>query len=351
MPDPPSTPPETRPGLRSFPAAGDRAVREMAGMFDQVSTRYDLLNSLMSLGQDRAWRAALARAVPEDARVVLDLCTGNGVSLAGLLEPGRVVLGVDASLRMLEQAAWDYGDRGWAPRLACADAFRLPLRDGSVEAVTIAFGMRNLRPRAAALAEIARVLVPGGTLAVLEATAPGRGPLAPLHGFWLRRVVPALGRVSSEPEAYRYLAESVFEFGSGPEFERDLAAAGFEVRWSEGYLLGAARLWSVQRLAGVRPEALRTARSGARGWGKTTRPEKRWEREWRGWTTAQALFTAALTASLAWALVTWVKWRPALHMVPWQERGLGFLIVAGLAGFGVRTLVLLLRVLGPAPGP
>lgn len=349
MPEPPSTRPDPRRGLRSFPAAGDRAVREMAGMFDQVSPRYDLLNSLMTLGEDRAWRAALARAVPDEAHVVLDLCTGSGASLEGLTEPGRLVLGVDASLGMLERAAADYGDLGWAPRLACADAFRLPLRDASVDAVTIAFGMRNLRPRPEALAELARVLVPGGTLAVLEATAPGRGPLSGLHAFHLRRLVPLLGRISSDPDAYRYLAESIFDFGSGPEFERDLAAAGFGVRWSEGYLLGAARLWSAQRLAGARPEALRNARSAARSWGKTTRGEGRREREWRWWTAAQALFTAALTASLVWALVTWVKWRPVLRLDPWQDRGLWILILAGMAGFGVRTLVLFLRVLGPAP--
>src|SRR5213593_2518051 len=199
---------------------GARASREMAGMFDAVSARYDFLNRVMSLGRDRAWRAAMWRAVPERARVVLDLCTGSGASLAGR-----------------ERGA------GWAPRLVCADAFRLPLRDGALDAVTIAFGVRNLRPRAEALAEIARVTSAGGTLTVLEAVAPATGLFAPVHRFYLRHIVPLLGRISPDPSAYAYLSQSIFEFGAGPEFEDDLARAGFQVVASRSFLFGATRLW------------------------------------------------------------------------------------------------------------
>src|SRR5262245_59423859 len=105
------------------------AARELGGMFDQVSGRYDFLNQLMSLGQDRAWRRALAWAVPDGSHAVLDLCTGSGASLAGLRRPGRLVLGVDVSLAMLELAADHQRPRGWAARLVCADGFHLPLRD------------------------------------------------------------------------------------------------------------------------------------------------------------------------------------------------------------------------------
>src|SRR5262245_12971141 len=167
-----------------------RAAREMAEMFDQVSGRYDLLNRLMSLGQDTAWRRAMWRAVPARARVVLDLCTGSGVSLDGLRKPGRLVIGADVSLQMLERAADRQRPSGWAPRLVCADAFALPLRDGALDAITIAFGIRNLRPRSEALAELTRVLKPGGVLSVLEAAAPQRGPFSLFHFFYLRRVVP-----------------------------------------------------------------------------------------------------------------------------------------------------------------
>src|SRR5688572_30937213 len=175
---------------------GPHASRDMAEMFDHVSGRYDLLNRLLSLGRDGAWRDAMARAVPPQARVVLDLCTGSGVSLQGLRRPGRLVIGADVSPEMLRLAAEGERRTGWAPRLVCADAFRLPLRGGSLDAVTIAFGVRNLRPVGEALGEIRRALAPGGLLVVLEATAPASGPTAPLHRFYLEHVVPAAGRLS-----------------------------------------------------------------------------------------------------------------------------------------------------------
>src|SRR5262245_14720156 len=138
------------------------ATREMASMFDEVSRGYDFLNAVMTLGQDSAWREAMWRRVPREARMVLDLGTGSGVSLTGLRRVGRTVLGIDISVGMLRVAADTHARGGWSPRLACADAFALPLRASSLDAVTIAFGIRNLRPRRAALAELARVLRTGG---------------------------------------------------------------------------------------------------------------------------------------------------------------------------------------------
>src|SRR5262245_44367212 len=212
-------------------------------MFDQVVPRYDLLNRLMTLGQDGAWRRAMWSAVPERARAVLDLCTGNGVSLDGLRRAGRLVVGVDASLGMLHQATESHGRLGWAPRLACADAFSLPIRGHSLDAITVAFGVRNLRPQSDALAEMARVLKPGGTLAVLEALAPRPGIIGWFHRFHLRHLLPLLGRLSPAPDAYRYLAQSILEFGAGPEFERALEGAGFAIRRRRVFMLGAAGLW------------------------------------------------------------------------------------------------------------
>src|SRR5262245_51050575 len=277
------------------PAAPDRfrphAVRELGGMFDDVSARYDLLNRIMSLGQDRAWRAAMWRAVPEDARRVLDLCTGSGVSLPGLRRPGRLLIGADLSLGMLELARDRFGTVGWAPRLVCADAFRLPLPDRSLDAVTIAFGIRNLRPLAHALEELGRVLRPGGTLAVLEAAAPGAGPVAPLHRFYLRHLVPLAGRLSPDPSAYVYLSRSIFEFGSGPEFEAGLAAAGFRVLDQRRFLLGATRLWVAERggqeLAAPGVTRLRIARPGLSGGVNVPIQNDRGAGEWRTWTAVQ----------------------------------------------------------------
>gem|GEM_PF-67109 len=328
----------------------------MADMFDGVTARYDALNRLMTLGQDGAWRRALWRAVPEDARVVLDLCTGNGASLPGLRRPGRTVLGLDVSLGMLEAARDEHGGPGWSPRVACADAFRLPLRDASVDAVTLAFGLRNLRPRAEALAEIARVLRPGGTLAVLEATAPRPGPLAPLHRFHLRRVVPLLGRLSPDPSAYRYLGESILEFGDGTAFEAALSAAGFGGVRRRRFLLGASALWSARREAsrGEHPPAagpvVHSARWDAAVRGEIPRARAAHDRELRAWVGGQLAISAALTATLAWSLMSFHNMLREQILPEWQSR-LGWLLLGGgLAASALRTAVLWKRFRDPPTG-
>lgn len=337
------------------PAAEDRsrfganAHREMASMFDDVSGRYDLLNRVMTLGQDSAWREAMWRRVPEDAAVVLDLCTGSGVSLPGLQRPGRTLLGADVSFQMLEVAQREIATFGWGPRLVCADAFRLPLREGALDAVTVAFGVRNLRPRLEALREIGRTLRPGGALVVLEATAPAPGPLASGHSLWLRHVVPAAGRLSPDPSAYRYLSSSIFEFGAGPEFERDLASAGFVVRERRSYLLGATTLWVAERL-GQLPDGPLVSVQGARvtSGGIPQRSPllsaaRQRAAEARGWLGAQAMVALALLAGLVWALVEWSKSNADLPLSD-AQRGLGWvLLVGGIAISGVRAAWLALR--------
>ena len=318
-------------------------------MFDDVSGRYDLLNRVMTLGQDSAWREAMARRVPRSARTVMDLCTGSGPSLAGLRRVGRTVLGIDVSLAMLRLAAAAEPGGGWSPRLACADGFRLPLRSGSLDAVTVAFGIRNLRPRREALAEIARVLAPGGRLVVLEAVAPAGGALAPFARWWIRRVIPLAGRLSSDPTAYRYLAESIFEFGSGPEFESDLGAAGFSRIEARSFLLGAARLWVAESGAGLGQKATAHApgvRSATAEAGETARPgsgEPGEDGSAHVWRLAQALTSMALAGGLLWALVVWVKVREHLPLTGVQGTVLWSLILAGLVFFTVRGLLLWLR--------
>jgi demethylmenaquinone methyltransferase/2-methoxy-6-polyprenyl-1,4-benzoquinol methylase len=325
-----------------------RAGREMAEMFDQVSDRYDLLNRVMSLGQDAAWRRAMWRAVPAGATAVLDLCTGSGVSLPGLRKPGRLVIGADVSLQMLERAAALQRSSGWAPRLVCADAFSLPLRDGALDAITIAFGIRNLRPGVDALGELARVMKPGGVLAVLEASAPRPGLLAPIHGFYLRRVVPWAGRLSGDPSAYRYLGQSILEFGSGPEFERDLAASGFAVVARRSFLLGAARLWVARRrpgdgqFASIDPDGLQNASLA----GTESRATEELEAEWRTWTGIQALLSGALFFALGYAAWVFANWGGALPLSGWQHPAGWVLIGGGLLLFGTRTIRLVRRIMG-----
>lgn len=325
-------------------------------MFDEVAARYDLLNRVMSLGRDRAWRAAMWDAVPEDAHAVLDLCTGSGSSLPGLRRPGRLVIGADVSLGMLEYAAGLQSETGWAPRLVCTDAFALPLADHALDAVTIAFGIRNLRPAGEALAELARVLRPGGTLAVLEATAPARGLFAPAHAFYLRHLVPLAGRLSPDPSAYVYLSTSIFQFGAGPEFEAALAAAGFEVTERRQFMFGATRLWVTrsraatgQKPATHGPDGLRIARPG--GQDRVNVPSRSAARnaEWKVWTGVQLALSVAITSAMVWGVLEMAKFGGNLPLAGWQRPFAWTLLIGGLVVFGLRSLALIGRLLGPPP--
>ncbi len=349
----PAAPPATDPD-RFRP----HAVRELGGMFDDVSGRYDLLNRIMSLGQDRAWRAAMWRGVPEEARTVLDLCTGSGVSLPGLRRPGRLVLGMDVSLGMLAVAAERQNPLGWAPRLVCADGFQLPIGDGALDAVTIAFGIRNLRPLEDALRELHRVLRPGGTLVVLEAAAPAPGPFAPLHGFYLRHLVPLAGHLSPDPSAYEYLSRSVFEFGAGPEFERALAETGFRVVRRHAFLAGATRLWVVERTGGTDHKLsppggnrLQIARPSADDGVKVPSSADDREGEWRLWTGVQLGLAAALTVAFGSTLRILINSSNGLPLAGWHRSLAWLLVVGGVIVFGIRSVQLLLRILGPRLRP
>lgn len=320
-------------------------------MFDDVSGRYDLLNRFMSLGQDGAWREAMWRAVPGDAHLVLDLATGSGVSLPGLKRPGRTVLGIDVSFAMLEVAQDTYGGPGWAPRLACADGFALPLRGGALDAVTIAFGIRNFRPRVSALAEIRRVLRPGGTLVVLEATAPAPGPLQPFLAFYVRHVIPLLGHLSPDPSAYRYLSESIFEFGHGPQFEADMAEAGFVVAARKSFLLGATRLWVTRAggevgkkptgNGGIVRNAARVSAAGPAGPARESAPGA----DQRTWLGLQLVVSSALTVAITYAVVMWAKRHADISLTAFQQSAGWTILLAGLAIFAIRTIWLALRFL------
>jgi demethylmenaquinone methyltransferase/2-methoxy-6-polyprenyl-1,4-benzoquinol methylase len=330
------------------------AAREMANMFDQVSRRYDLLNRIMSLGRDAAWRRAMWSEVPESARTVLDLCTGSGTSLTGLRRPGRLVIGIDASLRMLEHAAYHSPSTGWAPRLVCGDAFRLPLRDGLLDGVTVAFGIRNLRPRLEALVEIRRGLGPGGILVVLEAAAPGNGPLGWLHGLYLRRLIPVMGRLSPDPSAYRYLSESILEFGAGPEFEADLARAGFELLRRRSFLFGATRLWTARRRSDVATSdpagtPVHPARLRKLERGEMPNGDEPGATEWRIWNRVQLVLSIVLAGALVYALWVFLSTGLGRSLEPWQRSGMLALLILGALGFTLRAIVLALADSGPPP--
>jgi demethylmenaquinone methyltransferase / 2-methoxy-6-polyprenyl-1,4-benzoquinol methylase len=196
-------------------------------MFDRIAPVYDVMNRAMTMGLDGRWRRRAAQAVVRPGDRVLDACCGTGdLALAGL-EAGGEVVGVDFSERMLERA------RRKAPAIEWVqgDLLSLPFEDGSFDAATVGFGVRNVEDLEAGLRELARVLGPGGRLGCLEITRP-RGLLRLFFRLWFDGLVPLAGRVLPGGAAYAYLPASVRRF-PGPE---DLAAAmeraGFaDVRW------------------------------------------------------------------------------------------------------------------------
>jgi demethylmenaquinone methyltransferase/2-methoxy-6-polyprenyl-1,4-benzoquinol methylase len=186
-------------------------------MFDRVASRYDLLNSLMSAGLHHGWRERAARRAelrPGDA--ALDVCCGTGdltLELAARVAPGGRVVGCDFSEPMLDLAREKASRRGLeGARFEWADALNLPYDAGRFDAVTVGFGVRNFADRERGLREMARVLRPGGRLVVLEFTRPRRFPFSTFYSLWFDRIAPLLGRLSDNPEAYAYLAESVHSF-------------------------------------------------------------------------------------------------------------------------------------------
>lgn len=175
-------------------------------MFDDVAKRYDLLNDILSLGQDRGWRRATVEAVaPRPGERILDLAAGTGTSSAPFAEAGAHVFPTDLSMGMLR-----VGKRQ-QPGLSFvnADALHLPYADDSFDAVTISYGLRNVEDTHAALTELLRVTRPGGRIVVNEFSTPTGPTLRFLYEKLALRAVPLMARVSSNPVAYGYLAESI----------------------------------------------------------------------------------------------------------------------------------------------
>ncbi|HLK72318.1 MAG TPA: demethylmenaquinone methyltransferase [Streptosporangiaceae bacterium] len=216
----------------------DKRPGDVAAMFDGIAERYDLLNDLLSAGQVRLWRRAVARIIgagPGDR--VLDLAAGTGTSALSFTATGADCVACDFSLGMLRAghsrlAGKNNGGRlGWV----AGDAMRLPFRDAAFDAVTISFGLRNVASPAAALAEMRRVTRPGGRLVVCEFGTITIGPLDMLYRRYLTNVLPAVARrTARNPEAYTYLAESITDWPAQRELAGVIEAAGWSaVRWRD----------------------------------------------------------------------------------------------------------------------
>jgi len=203
-------------------------------MFDAIADRYDLLNHLLSASFDRRWRASAIGALQLTGNeTVLDLCTGTvDVAIeACRARPGaRRVIGVDFAARMLRVGAAKLKAAGLLGRvvLARGDALSVPLQEGAVDAVTIAFGIRNVADPAGACAEMARVLRPGGRVAVLEFAIPRMYGVRTVYLWYFRSILPRIGRlVSGHDAAYGYLPASVGAFAEPDQFVKILRQAGF----------------------------------------------------------------------------------------------------------------------------
>ena len=198
-------------------------------MFDRIAGVYDLMNRVMTAGLDQRWRRRavdLARVGPGSR--ALDVATGTGDLAVALRDAGAEVVGCDFSEEMMERG------RAKAPgvRFEWADALALPYEDDSFDAATVGFGARNFSNLGTGLREMVRVVRPGGRVVVLEITTPQRRPLSSFYSFWFDRLVPALGRLAGDPDAYSYLPNSVKRFPGPEALAGELAAAGLtEVHW------------------------------------------------------------------------------------------------------------------------
>jgi demethylmenaquinone methyltransferase / 2-methoxy-6-polyprenyl-1,4-benzoquinol methylase len=207
--------------------SGTLAPDQVRSMFDRIAPVYDAMNRAMTMGLDRKWRRLTAEAVVRHGDRVLEACCGTGdLALADARAGGRVT-GVDFSEEMLARAERKAPEFQWVQ----ADAAALPFEDASFEVVTVGFGIRNLADLEAGLAELARVLVPGGRLGCLEITRPS-GVLRPFFRLWFDGLVPVAGKFLRGGAAYSYLPASVRRF-PGPEDLADaMGRAGFaDVAW------------------------------------------------------------------------------------------------------------------------
>ena len=208
-------------------SSGTLAPAAVEAMFDRISPVYDPMNRLMTAGLDRRWRRMAARAVVTPGDRVLDACCGTGDLALETERAGGRVTGLDFSARMLERARRKSAGVEWVR----GDLLALPFADGSFDAATVGFGIRNVADLDAGLRELARVLRPGGRLGCLEITRP-RGALRPFFSLWFDGLVPLAGKLLPGGSAYSYLPASVRRFPGPEDLGEAMRDAGLgEIGW------------------------------------------------------------------------------------------------------------------------
>lgn len=233
----------------------DKTPDRIAGMFDAIAPRYDLLNRLLSAGIDRRWRARAVQSLALTGRETLvDVCAGTAdvalEAVDGTSRGAARAIGVDFAGAMLALGLQKVAARGVSQRvvLVRGDALRLPIATGSADAATVAFGIRNVSDTAAGCAELARVVRPGGRLAILEFGVPRVPGLSGLYRWYFSAVLPRIGRaISGHSAAYSYLPASVGSFTPPPEFVAMLERAGFTDVRADPLTFGIVYLYSARR--------------------------------------------------------------------------------------------------------
>ena len=209
----------------------DISAENISGMFDSIAKKYDQMNHGMSLGVDRRWRRrfvrSLARSLTLESPMVLDLACGTGDLTKALAERGWPVTGLDISAEMMTVGKEKCRDLRPQPVFMQGSAEQIPFADDTFDAVTIAFGLRNFDHRAQCLAEIRRVLKPGGRLAVLEFAIPRNPIWRVLYLFYFKHSMRLAGRIIGQADAYGYLVDSVLSFPRYEALSREFEGAGF----------------------------------------------------------------------------------------------------------------------------
>lgn len=239
----------------------DKRNERIQKMFAAIAPQYDFLNHALSLNVDRLWRKRTVRLVPAAGpEPVLDVCTGTGdlALMYARATAGRVpVVGSDFCFPMLARAGKKSARRGAAVTWVEADAQELPFADNTFQVVTNAFGLRNVADPVRGLAEMARVAVPGGAVAVLEFSRPRVPVLSGLYRWYFRRVLPTVGQVvSASPDgAYSYLPASVMQFPDGDDLLEWFRGVGLADCWRREFTLGVATLYVGRKPLAARPAA------------------------------------------------------------------------------------------------